>query len=138
MVLKAWAIGIGKHTIFDRHHRYRTVVVFFWVNNSVTMTPNQQLLYYTIINSLENVCFLSKQIEISCLWCQQTVLDELKIKQTKFEVLIFNRISSEQKLLLCKKDIFVWIDFFQMHVYINTIFVNAEDGMNGFSCNIYH
>jgi hypothetical protein len=29
------------------------------------MTPNQQLLYYTIINSLENVCFLSKQIEIS-------------------------------------------------------------------------
>ena len=71
---------------------------FFGVNNSVTMTPNQQLLYYTIINSLENVCFLSKQIEISCLWCQQTVLNELRIKQMKFEILFFNRISGEQKL----------------------------------------
>ena len=62
------------------------------------MTPNQQLLYYTIINSLENVCFLSKQIEISCLWCQQTVLNELRIKQTKFEILFFNRISGEHNL----------------------------------------
>jgi hypothetical protein len=97
VVLKAWMIGNGKHTIFDRHHRYRTVI-FFGVNNSVTMTPNQQLLYYTIINSLENVCFLSKQIEISCLWCQQTVLNELRIKQMKFEILFFNRISGEQKL----------------------------------------
>jgi len=28
VVLKARTIGNGKHTIFDRHHRYRTVVLF--------------------------------------------------------------------------------------------------------------